>query len=400
MSDRLIGAQFAADAVDACLDDAALLSAMLRTEAALAAACADAGLVPGPAADAIGACCRPELFDLADIGRRAAAHASPVVPLVDDLRAAVPKEVRPLVHYGATSQDIVDTATSMVLGDALDVIGADLAATAGTLATLAHRHAATMQIGRTLLQQAEPTTFGLVCAGWLTGLDDARAGLSRARGRLAAQVGGAVGTRARYGTHAAEVAASVARRLGLADPVLPWHADRQRPGELAAAAALAAGALATIARNVALLAQTEVAELSEGSPGGSSAMRHKRNPVLSVLVVAGAQQVVPLAAGVLAGLAGEGQRAAGSWQAELPALRRMLSLLGGAAAHTRRLLAELRVDTDRMRANLEARPSDQRTADSNPARIRAAAGTLVDRALAAHAASGGTPGPATAPEDG
>jgi 3-carboxy-cis,cis-muconate cycloisomerase len=385
MSDVLFASAYTAPAVNACLDDRALLQAMLDSEAALATACAMVDLIPREAATTIGARCRAEFFDAATIGERAVAHATPVVPLVADLRAALPEEFRGYVHLGATSQDILDTATSLIARDALRVILADLREVAEALAFLATQHAADVQIGRTLLQHAQPTTFGLVCAGWLTGLDEARARLDRIAGeRLAAQVGGPVGNRAAYGPQGPAIARQVARLLDLADPVLPWHADRQRAGELAAAVALAAGALGTIARNVVLLAQTEVAEVSEGSAGGSSAMAHKRNPARAVLVVAGTRQIVPLAAGVLAGMDGEAQRAAGSWQAELPPLRRMLALLGGAAAHTRELLTRLRVDTARMRTTVEARPADQRAAAPADDRMVAAAGTLVDRALAAH----------------
>ncbi|HKD97779.1 MAG TPA: lyase family protein [Micromonosporaceae bacterium] len=385
MYDVLIGASFTAPAVNACLDDHALLQAMLDTEAALATACAMVGLIPERAATTIGARCRAEFFDTTSIGQRTALHATPVVPLVADLRAALPEEMRGYVHLGATSQDILDTATCLIARDALQVILSYFDAVAEALAFLAERHAADVQIGRTLLQHAEPTTFGLVCAGWLTGVDDARARLARVVSeRLAAQVGGPVGNRAAYGPHGPVVACHVAQLLDLADPVLPWHSDRQRTGELAAAVALAAGALATIGRNVVLLAQTELAEVAEGSAGGSSSMPHKRNPARGVQVVAGARQIAPLAAGVLAGMDGEAQRAAGTWQAELPALRRMLSLLGGAALHTRELVTGLRVDAARMRATVEARPPEQRESSPTDEATVAAARTLIDRALAAH----------------
>jgi len=385
MYDVLFRSAYITQAVNACVDDHALIQAMLDVEAALATACAQVGLVPQAAAATIGARCRAEFFDPASIGERGAEHASPVVPLVADLRAALPEEIRRYVHLGATSQDILDTATSIVMRDGLRVVLGDLDAVAEALAFLADRHATDVQIGRTLLQHAEPTTFGLVCAGWLTGVDDARQRLARiADERLAAQVGGAVGNRAAYGPHGPAIARHVAELLDLADPVLPWHTDRQRPAELAAAVALAGGALATIGRNVVLLAQTEVAEVSEGSTGGSSAMPHKRNPARAVLVVAGTHQIAPLAASVLSGMDGEGQRAAGSWQAELAPLRRIMALLGGAAANTRDLLTGLRVDTARMRATVESRPADQLESAPADEAMVAAAGTLIARALAAH----------------
>jgi 3-carboxy-cis,cis-muconate cycloisomerase len=382
MSDAVFGPMFTSAEVEACLDDDAYLQAMLDTEAALGIACADAGLIPATAADEIALACRADRFDAASIGRRGVAHATPVVPLVEDLRALLPPSVREFVHTGATSQDIIDTATSVVARAALTPILASLTTVSSRLAAMALRHAGDVQIGRTLLQHAQPTTFGLVCAGWWTGLDDARRGLARVRDtRLAVQLGGAVGNRSCYGPHGAAIAADLARRLGLADPVLPWHTDRQRIGELAASVALTAGALATIGRNVALLAQTEVGELAERTPGGSSAMPYKRNPARSVLVVAATQQIPGTAAGILAGMAGEAQRAIGSWQAEAPAVRQLLRLLGGAAEHTRILLDDLLVNTDRMLANLRARSDAEKAAAPVTDDMLAAARTMIERSV-------------------
>jgi 3-carboxy-cis,cis-muconate cycloisomerase len=384
MSETLFGTLFTSADVDACLDDGAFLQAMLDTEAALAHACAHAGMIPASAAESIAACCQAEGFDAASIGRRAVAHASAVVPLVEDLRAAVPARFRPYVHAGATSQDVIDTALCLVSRAALARIAATLDAVAATLASLSRRHADDVQIGRTLLQHAQPTTFGLVCAGWLTGVDDTRRDLARIRDeRLAVQLGGAVGNRSFYGPHGPAIAAEMADRLGLADPILPWHADRHRIGELAAAIAIASGTLATIGRNVALLAQTELGEVAECAPGGSSAMPYKRNPSRAVLVVATTQQIPGIATGVLAGMAGEAQRAIGTWQAEAPAVRQLLRLLGGAAEHTRVLLDGLRVDTERMRANVDRRPDIETAAAPVTDEMLAAARTLIDRALGA-----------------
>lgn len=384
MSDALVGAMFTSAVVDACLDDRAYLQAMLDTEAALAAACANAGLIPAAAAATIVACCRADRFDAISIGRRAVEHASPVVPLVEDLRAMVPPPIRAYVHAGATSQDILDTATCLVARSALEHILAALDAVAVALTTLARRHAGDVQVGRTLLQHAQPTTFGMICASWLIGVTDARRGLVRVRDeRLAIQLGGAVGNRAFYATHGPAIAAEMANHLGLADPVLPWHTDRQRIGELAVATALTAGALATIGRNIALLAQTEVGELAEGAPGRSSAMPHKRNPARAVLVVASTQQIPGIVGGVLVGMAGEAQRAIGGWQAEAPAVRQLLRLLGGAAEHTLVLLDGLRVDTARMRANLNDRSDAEQAAAPVTDEMRAATAALIDRALEA-----------------
>jgi 3-carboxy-cis,cis-muconate cycloisomerase len=205
------------------------------------------------------------------------------------------------------------------------------------------------------LQQALPTTFGAVCAGWLVALDEARAGLSRVRAeRLAVQLGGAVGTLASLGGHGPRVAGLLADSLGLAEPILPWHTARGRVAELAAALGVVAGTLASVALDVTLLSQTEVAEVAEGTGGGSSAMPHKRNPARSVLVTACAHRVPGLVATVFAALPQEAQRAAGRWQAEWETVTELLRLTGGAAYHSRALLAGLRVDPARMRANLDA----------------------------------------------
>jgi 3-carboxy-cis,cis-muconate cycloisomerase len=370
----LFDSLFAAPAVVAATDDRAWLQAMLDVEAALARAGARAGLVPVPAAEAITAAARVDGFDAADIGRRAAASATPVIPLVSDLRAALPPHATEWVHAGATSQDIVDSALSLVAHRSCAPILADLAGAAGHLARLAEAHRRTVQIGRTLLRQAEPTTFGAVCAGWLVAVDGARSGLARVRERrLAVQLGGPVGTLAWYGERGPELVALLADELGLAEPALPWHTDRSRIAELAGALGIAAGTLATVAQDVALLSQSEVGEVSEGSPGGSSAMPHKRNPAGSVLVIAAAHRVPGLVATVLSGMAQEYQRAAGRWQAEWGSVTDLLRLVGGAAAHGRQLLAELRVYPERMRANCPVEAPSLGAAD-----------LFVSRALAVH----------------
>jgi 3-carboxy-cis,cis-muconate cycloisomerase len=217
-----------------------------------------------------------------------------------------------------------------------------------------------------------PTTFGAVCAGWLVGLDEARAGLATVRReRLAVQLGGPVGDLGPFGEHGFSVVEHLAADLGLAVPVTPWHTQRNRVGELAAAIGLVGGALSTVAQNVVLLSQTEIGELAEGTPGGSSSMPHKRNPARSVLVLAATHRIPGLVATVFAGMPQEAQRAVGRWQAEWPAVTELLRLVGGAAAHARALLGDLRVDAERMRS-----------AAGGPA--PASAGIVVDRALAAH----------------
>jgi 3-carboxy-cis,cis-muconate cycloisomerase len=261
------------------------------------------------------------------------------------------------VHHGATSQDILDTAAMLVSSRALDAILADLAGAAAAAAGLAEQHRETIMIGRTLLQQAVPVTFGLVAAGWLTAIDEAACALGRvAAGRLAVQFGGAAGTLAALGQDGPRVAALLAAELGLALPVLPWHTDRLRILDLAAALAAAAAVLGKIARDVTLLAQSEVAEVREGGTGrgGSSAMPHKSNPVASVLILGCARRAPGLLATLAAAAEQEHQRAAGGWHAEWEPLADLLRLTGSAASWGAELLAGLAVDTGRMRANLDA----------------------------------------------
>ena len=181
MTGGLFGGLFARGAVGGEVGDRAWLQAMLDAEAALARASAAAGLVPAEAAEAIAAACRAEHFDLDEIGRDAARTGSPVVPLVRALTARVPTEAGAHVHRGATSQDVIDTAAMLVARRALVPLLDDLGAAAAAAARLAHAHRATVGVDRTLLQQALPVTVGLKAAGWLVGLDEARAGLARAR---------------------------------------------------------------------------------------------------------------------------------------------------------------------------------------------------------------------------
>jgi 3-carboxy-cis,cis-muconate cycloisomerase len=377
MSDDLFSGVFATPAVDARTDSRACLQALLDVEAALARSEAAVGLIPIEAATAISACCVADHFSAAELGRRATEAASVVVPLVADLRSLVPAEARAAVHAGATSQDVIDTATSLIAARTLDPVLADVDAITDTLAALAQSHRDTVQIGRTLLQHAVPTTFGAVCAGWLVGLDEAGDSLRRVRTeRLAVQLGGAAGTLAGLGDRGLEVVDRLAAELGLCAPILPWHTNRVRVGELAAAVGLVAGALGTISLNVTLLAQNEIGEVAEGAPGGSSSMPHKRNPSRSVQVTACVAQIPGLVASIFAALPQEGQRSAGRWQAEWPVVVQLLRLIGAAAAHGRVLVEELQVHADRMRSNVEG---------AGDVDLGMTA-TLVDRALEAHRA--------------
>jgi 3-carboxy-cis,cis-muconate cycloisomerase len=375
--------------------DEAWLQAMLDAEAALARVLEQAGLTAPGAGAEVTAAARADAFDPAELGRQAALTGNPVPPLVRALTGAVPPWAAGAVHHGATSQDILDTAAMLVAKRALHVVLADLGDAATAAAALAAAHRDTIMIGRTLLQQAVPVTFGLVAAGWLTSIDEARQSLARIRdNRLAVQFGGAAGTLAVLGDAGPRVAALLAGELGLAAPVLPWHTDRLRILELASALAAAAAAAGKLARDVTLLAQSEVAEVREGAAGsgGSSAMPHKRNPVAAVAILGCTRRVPGLLATLAAAAEQEHQRAAGAWHAEWEPLADLLRLTGSASSCAAGLLAELVVDARRMRANLAAAGefplAEQVAALLAPELGPAAAHDLIASASAAAVAAG------------
>ncbi len=359
----LFGCLFSSGEADT--GDEAWLQAMLDAEAALARSLERAGLAPRGAGNQVTAVAQADRFDLGQLGRQAALTGNPVPGLVRALSQLLPPQAAAAVHKGATSQDIMDCAAMLIAASALDAIQADLAAAASAAAQLAGAHRDTIMIGRTLLQQAVPVTFGLVAASWLAGLDEARQALARIRReRLAVQFGGAAGTLASLGDAGPRVAELLADELGLALPVLPWHTDRLRIIEVAAAAAGASAVLGKIARDVTLLAQSEVAEVREGQrsgpadgdghEGGSSTMPHKRNPVAAVVILGCTRQVPGLLATLTAAAEQEHQRAAGAWHAEWEPFSGLLRLAGSAASWAARLLTGLEVDTGRMRANTDS----------------------------------------------
>jgi 3-carboxy-cis,cis-muconate cycloisomerase len=335
----------------------AWLQAMLDAEAALALALADVGAIPVAAAEEVAAHCGATRFDAALIGSRAVDGGNPVIPLVAALRAGVRAEAAEFVHWGATSQDILDTAAVLVAQRSIAMILGDLDEAADIVAELARAHRETPMAGRTLLQQAVPTTFGLVAAGWLTGLDSAADRLRHVRDvRLAAQLGGAAGTLESFGADGEQVVERFAARLGLAVPRAPWHTERSRIAELAGALGGVGGVVGKIATDVVLLAQTEIAELGERAEGrgGSSAMPHKQNPVAAIAARASVAGVPGLVSTLLAAMQHhELQRAAGAWHAEWPVLTALLRAAGSGAAWLHDSLSSLHVDTGRMLHNLE-----------------------------------------------
>jgi 3-carboxy-cis,cis-muconate cycloisomerase len=343
--------------------------------------------VPTAAADAIGAACDAGLYDVGEIGRQSEATGTPVVPMLERLRAQVGADAAAYVHFGATSQDAMDTAAVLVATRTLPAIHAD-AATAGDLcAGLAERHRDTPVIGRTLLQQALPTTFGLKAAGWLADLDLARGRLAEVAVDLSdVQLGGAVGNLAAFDDRGQVVAATLADELGFRPPLAPWHTQRARIVLLGDMLALLAGVLGKVGRDVTLLAQGEVSEVREGGEGrgGSSAMPHKQNPVSAVALVACAQRAPGLAATLHALMLQEHERGAGSWHAEWETLTELLRLARSSAAWARDLFERLELDTERMRANLAAAAEAGIEAAARPELDLGSAGTLVDAIVAAH----------------
>jgi 3-carboxy-cis,cis-muconate cycloisomerase len=354
--DGLFAPAVVSDEMLALTGDGAWLQALLDAEAALAQAEADVGIVPRAAADAIAGCCDAVAFDPGEIGRAARRDGNPVIALVEALTAAVPASARTWVHWGATSQDILDTAAMLVAVRALVAVDRDLTALADGCAALAERHRHTVMAGRTLLQQALPITFGGKAAGWLLGVIDARRLVRAARSGLAAQLGGAAGTLASLGADGPTVLGSYARRLGLAEPPAPWHTARQRVAELGSALATATATAAKISGDVALLMQTEVAEAAEPAAagrGGSSTLPHKRNPVAAAAVNTAARRAIALLPLLVGAVVAEHERPVGAWQAEWQAWGEMLALAGGAVAHASETVAGLEIDPDAMAANLE-----------------------------------------------
>nr|WP_202458956.1 3-carboxy-cis,cis-muconate cycloisomerase [Streptomyces sp. SID5464] len=378
---------WAGSAAASATSDHAYLRALLDAEAALTRAQAALGLAPAEAATAVTEAAGAGALDVRLLAERARAGGNPVIPLVAELTKAVGEEYGSYVHRGATSQDIMDTATMLVAVRTLDLILADLGRTEQALARLAAEHRDTAMPGRTLTQHAVPTTFGLKVAGWRALVLDARDRIARVRGGLPVQLGGAAGTLAAFGAYGAGDPAALpvayARELGLRAPDLPWHTLRTPVADLAGCLAFAAGALGKLAVDVLTLSRTEIAEVAEGSGGGSSAMPHKSNPVRSTLIASAARRAPQLAATLYGSLAAEDERPAGAWHAEWEPLRDLLRLAGGAARDAVELAEGLRVRPEAMRAHLDLTDglivSERLSAELAPLLGRARAKELLTR---------------------
>jgi 3-carboxy-cis,cis-muconate cycloisomerase len=357
----LTGAIFSTDAMQDAFSASACVQGMLDFEAALARAEARVGVIPAVAAEPIAACCDASRIDLAKLAHAAASAGNLAIPLVKQLTALVAesnKEASKYVHWGATSQDAIDTGLVLQLRKALGLIEADLAELANALAQLAQRHRTTPLVGRTWMQHALPITFGLKAAGWLDGVNRHRERLAALRPRvLVLQFGGAAGTLASLDDQGLQVANALAEELGLATPDTPWHTQRDRVAEVATTLGMLVGSLGKMARDISLHMQTDVAELAEPvaeGRGGSSTMPHKRNPVGCAAALTASVRVPALVSTMLSGMVQEHERALGGWQAEWDALPEIVQLTAGALQQMRQVASGLTVDAARMQANLNA----------------------------------------------
>jgi 3-carboxy-cis,cis-muconate cycloisomerase len=355
---RLFGPLFSEPSLAELFSDERFIQYLLEVEAALARVEGRLGVIPAAAAGQISAACQSAHIDLDRLSAQTEKDGFPITGLVEQLRAQVGAPAADFVHYGATTQDILDTALVLQLRAGLDLVEGRLSHLTRSLAGLADRHRHTLMAGRTHSQQALPITFGFKAAGWLAPLIRHRQRLAQIKPRLlVVQFGGAVGTLAALGEAGLGVQQALAAELGLGVLPMPWHSQRDNLAELAAWLALLSGSLAKLAQDIILLAQTEIGEVHEGGDeprGRSSTMPQKANPVMSELVVAAARTNAALASSMFQALLQEQERGTGGWQMEWLALPQMFGLTAGALHQTLHLSEHLVVDEARMQANLRA----------------------------------------------
>jgi 3-carboxy-cis,cis-muconate cycloisomerase len=357
---NLLDSLFGSEAVGKIFSDENRLQCMLDFEASLASAEARLGIIPQAAASAIASECRTEKLDISELGHAATEAGNLAIPLVQQLtqlvRSAVPDAAK-YVHWGATSQDVIDTGSMLQVREGMASILTTVDRLCDLLAVLAERHRSTPMVARTWMQQAIPTVFGFKVAGWLDAMQRHRERIDGLkRNGLALQFGGAAGTLASLGDQGLAVSEGIAEELGLHLPPLPWHAHRDRVSEVGSTLAMCVGTLGKIARDIALGSQTEVGELSEPAKagrGGSSTMPHKRNPVNTAIVLAAAERVPMLAATLLSSMPQEHERGLGNWLAEWETLPEIFRVTAGALERMALLIEGLEVHTERMLANLE-----------------------------------------------
>ncbi|WP_076858629.1 3-carboxy-cis,cis-muconate cycloisomerase [Bradyrhizobium mercantei] len=357
----LLAPMLSSAAMRAVCDDATTLQNMLDFEAALARAEVACGVIPAAAAGPIANSCKAESFDLAALADAATRSGNLAIPLVKALTADVAKsdaEAARYVHWGATSQDVIDTATMLSLRAGIDALLADLDRAVTGFAKLARAHRDTAVVARTWLQHALPMPFGLKLAEYAAALHRSRKRLLRLRREtLALQFGGAAGTLAALGDKGLAVAAALAKELDLPLPDAPWHTHRDRIAEAASGFAILAGSCGKIARDISLMMQTDVGEAFEpagAGRGGSSTMPHKRNPVAAASALGAATMAPNLTATIFAAQVQDHERSAGPWHAEWPTLPGLMLVTSGALAAIVDLAEGLEVDAARMRSNLDA----------------------------------------------
>jgi len=343
------------------LDERAFVQAMLDFEAALARAQSAVGAIPAGVGEAVAAACRAQDFDVAAIIAEGARAGTLAIPLVKQLTARVAArdaDAALFVHWGATSQDVLDTAQVLVARDVLALVDRDLSSLIEALLQLAAQHGDAPMLGRTLLQPAQVVSFGFKIAAWIAPLVRTQARLRTAgAAALQLQLGGAVGTRAAMGEHGDAVVAHMARALRLRAAPAAWHTQRDEMVALACELGLLAGTLGKIGKDISLMAQGEVGELAEpsgGGRGGSSTMPHKRNPVASMVALSAALRAPQHVAAMLAAMPQEHERGLGNWQAELAEFGALLACTHGSLAALAQAAAGLQVDRERMARNIEA----------------------------------------------
>jgi len=352
---KIFGPLFSDAEVAALFTDAAQVEAWVRVEAALARVQGRLGTIPAEAAEAIENGCATFVADLDGLRRGVEASGIPTIALIEQLRAAVGGEAAQYLHWGATTQDIMDSGLVLRLCTLMALFDARLERVVETLANLAKKHRDTPMAAHTHGQQALPTTFGLKAAQWLAPLAAHRKRLKELRPRvLVVQFGGAAGTLAALGERGLETMDALAKELGLSAPVAPWHAQRESLAELAGWCSLVTGSLGKIGQDIVLLSQSEVGEVAEGAAGGSSTMPQKANPVASELLVAAARINAGLLATLHQTLIAEQERATHGWQLEWLVLPQIAACTGAALGHAERLCRDLVVKPDYMAENLEA----------------------------------------------
>ena len=340
----------------AVFSDDNLLKCYVDTEVALAVAQGRTGVIPQEAADAIAKAGASVTLDRDALKAEAENVGYPILGLVRQLSARLGEAGR-YVHWGATTQDIMDTATVLQVRDALTIIERDMAAVSATLAGLAKKHRDTPMPGRTHLQQALPITFGYKCAIWLAAMDRHAVRLRELKPRvLVAQLGGAAGTLASLGDQGLDVRREFARELKLGDPPITWHVARDAVVETVNFLGLLTGSLGKIGFDIMLLMMTELGEAFEpfaSHRGASSTMPQKRNPISSEILVANAKAVRQHAGLMLDAMIQDFERATGPWHVEWMAVPESFILTAGSLAQAKFMLEGLVVDEARMRANLD-----------------------------------------------